>query len=266
MLSSFSTPVYFGDRGSVAHDLIETIRSDPGLRDQLWGKVYAGISVGAKRNGGQETTLIYQLLEYNCYGDAGCGQTIPTPRPNMEALLMQGMWGRLVRMDMESILLWEQAGRLGHVATLLKNSDDARLEGPLRAQMWLLQDSEGKAMREVERIVDVFEAMSEPVVEVTLLDLTESEIHRCIACDICPTDVDRDEIYRCIIHKRTDAPKAKPQLIPRTRRDYRGGLQSCKQKSVGIQLSVASWNAPGICAGVITSFLMWWLPLWSSRS
>ena len=56
-----SGPVYFGDRGSLVHEFIEYIRSDKKLRDHCKGKVYAGITVGAKRNGGQETTSIYQI-------------------------------------------------------------------------------------------------------------------------------------------------------------------------------------------------------------
>ena len=58
-----STPVYFGDRGSLAQRFIEMLRADEALRGDLEGRVYAGLAVGAKRNGGQETTLIYQMLD-----------------------------------------------------------------------------------------------------------------------------------------------------------------------------------------------------------
>ena len=58
-----ATPVYFGDRSSLSQRLIETIRRDPALRTDLAGRVYAGIAVGAKRNGGQETALIYQMMD-----------------------------------------------------------------------------------------------------------------------------------------------------------------------------------------------------------
>ena len=56
-----SGPVYFGDRGSLMHELIEFIRSDDNGKHK--SKAYAGITVGAKRNGGQETTLIYQIVD-----------------------------------------------------------------------------------------------------------------------------------------------------------------------------------------------------------
>ena len=58
-----SGPVYFGDRGSLAQSLFDFINADPDLRESVRGKIYAGIAVGAKRNGGQETTLIYQMLD-----------------------------------------------------------------------------------------------------------------------------------------------------------------------------------------------------------
>ncbi len=58
-----SSPVYFGDRGSLVQSLFEFIESDPLLRQDMAGKIYGGLAVGAKRNGGQETTLIYQMLD-----------------------------------------------------------------------------------------------------------------------------------------------------------------------------------------------------------
>ena len=58
-----STPVYFGDRSSLSQRFIETIRSDAALCRDLAGRIYAGLAVGAKRNGGQETTLIYQMMD-----------------------------------------------------------------------------------------------------------------------------------------------------------------------------------------------------------
>ena len=58
-----SGPVYFGDRGSLVQSFIDFCYQDDEILSHLQGKVYAGISVGAKRNGGQETSLIYQTLD-----------------------------------------------------------------------------------------------------------------------------------------------------------------------------------------------------------
>ena len=58
-----SGPVYFGDRGSLAQELFEFLHDDPECAAHLRDKLYGGIAVGAKRNGGQETTLIYQIID-----------------------------------------------------------------------------------------------------------------------------------------------------------------------------------------------------------
>jgi multimeric flavodoxin WrbA len=54
-----ATPVYFGDRSSYAESFIKFIQE----RKLFENKVVGVISVGAKRNGGQETTNIYTLWE-----------------------------------------------------------------------------------------------------------------------------------------------------------------------------------------------------------
>ncbi|MDY7001967.1 MAG: flavodoxin family protein, partial [Thermodesulfobacteriota bacterium] len=73
-----STPVYFGDRSSLSQSLIEMIRRDKELREGLKGKIYGGLAVGAKRNGGQETTLIYQMHDMMDLGLLGVGNDFET--------------------------------------------------------------------------------------------------------------------------------------------------------------------------------------------
>src|SRR5262249_20719824 len=58
-----SGPVYFGDRGSVGQEFMEFLYSDPACARYIRNRLYGGIAVGAKRNGGQETTLIYQTID-----------------------------------------------------------------------------------------------------------------------------------------------------------------------------------------------------------
>ena len=73
-----SGPVYFGDRGSLSQSFLELIQRDLELQDAVSGKLYAGIAVGAKRNGGQETTLIYQLFDFLSLGMLGVGNDSDT--------------------------------------------------------------------------------------------------------------------------------------------------------------------------------------------
>ena len=207
-----ATPVYFGDRSSVAHDLIEMIRTDPELVNAVKGKVFAGISVGAKRNGGQETTLIYQLLDLIAMGMLGVGNDSETTSQYGGT----GHAGDVGTAGDDTYGLGTSVGagkRLGHVAEILKNCEDVTLDGPLRIHVWILQDSMGSAKREVQQFIDSLSSSSDVPAEFTVLDVTESDVHRCIACDICPTDVDRDEVYRCIIHRKQDALKINHSLF-----------------------------------------------------
>ena len=59
----FQDPVYFGDRGSLIQELFEFLHKDSDCLRHVRDRLYAGISVGAKRNGGQETNLIYQIID-----------------------------------------------------------------------------------------------------------------------------------------------------------------------------------------------------------
>ncbi|MGD8561702.1 MAG: flavodoxin family protein [Desulfarculaceae bacterium] len=64
-----STPVYFGDRSSVANKLLQLTSHEKILADKVFGVV----AVGAKRNGGQETTLIYCLMDALAQGALAVG-------------------------------------------------------------------------------------------------------------------------------------------------------------------------------------------------
>src|SRR5690606_11770291 len=54
-----SSPVYFGDRSSVANKLFQI----SGRENWLKSKVFGMLICGAKRNGGQETTNVFALTE-----------------------------------------------------------------------------------------------------------------------------------------------------------------------------------------------------------
>jgi len=71
-------PVYFGDRGSLAQDFVDLIGSDQELRYHLRNKIYAGVAVEPKRNGGQEINLIYQLNDMTNLGMLGVGNDSKT--------------------------------------------------------------------------------------------------------------------------------------------------------------------------------------------
>jgi multimeric flavodoxin WrbA len=194
-----STPVYFGDRGSLAQRFIDLIREDPSLRDDLEGKLFAGIAVGAKRNGGQETTLIYAMLDMLNVGLLAVGNDSDTTS-QYGGTVHAGDIGTASK-DTYGIDTSIGTGRrIGNVLQKLTGARDARLAGRPRMGFWLLQDKDDTAHRMIEELIGGLQDVAESRHQ----NLLESSIRPCIACDICPTHVDLDEQYRCIIQRRGD--------------------------------------------------------------
>lgn len=202
-----SGPVYFGDRGSLAESLIDFIRADQELRDALVGRLYGGIAVGAKRNGGQETTLIYQMLDMLGLGMLAVGNDSETTSQYGGT----GHAGDVGTMHKDLYGLDTSMGvgrRMARVAKML-NTHEQLIDLP-RPLFLILQDANGIARRTVETLVSRLQNSMAP----TILDLTTEPVRRCIACDICPTHIDLDEEYRCIIRSDNDSlPEIHAQLL-----------------------------------------------------
>lgn len=195
-----SGPVYFGDRGSIAHGLIQMIRDDRSLQQRLAGKIYAGISVGAKRNGGQETTLIYQLLDMCELGFLSVGNDAGTTS-QYGGTCVAGDVGTMADDEYGLNTAIGTGNRFGQVVSLMHHASGKTLKRKLRISAWLLQDRDEAALRYVQGLSKL---MDPERVELTIFDFTKAKIRRCLACDICPTHVAADEEYRCIVQNETD--------------------------------------------------------------
>jgi multimeric flavodoxin WrbA len=193
-----SGPVYFGDRGSLAESLIDFIVRDQDLRAALAGRLYGGIAVGAKRNGGQETTLIYQMLDMLGLGMLAVGN-------DSETTSQYGGTGHAgdvgtMHKDLYGIDTSMGVGR--RMAKILKMlGTREQLADVPRPLFLILQDVNGIARRTVDTLVSRLKSHMAP----TILDLTSEQVRRCIACDICPTHIDLDREYRCIIRSDNDS-------------------------------------------------------------
>ncbi len=195
-----STPVYFGDRGSLSQRLIEMIRADESLRTALAGKIYGGLAVGAKRNGGQETTLIYQMLDMIDMGLLAVGNDSDTTS-QYGGTTHAGDVGTSPK-DSYGINTCIGTGkRIARVSAELGAGKLAELSDPPRLGVWLLQDRQGEMAAALEPFLAAANA------EVSLLNPVGRKIRPCIACDICPTHIGPDDEYRCIIGRRDDAMK-----------------------------------------------------------
>lgn len=192
-----SGPVYFGDRGSLAESLIDFIARDESLRAALDGRLYGGIAVGAKRNGGQETTLIYQMLDMLDLGLVAVGNDSDTTAQYGGT----GVAGDVGTMSHDDYGLDTAMGVGRRMARVLRCLDsDSTLTAPPKVLFLILREHEGVGERTVKRLIRTHEG----ALEATVLDLTQRQIRRCIACDICPTHIDVDDEYRCIIKARRD--------------------------------------------------------------
>lgn len=195
-----SGPVYFGDRGSLTESLIDFLARDPELLAAMKGKLYGGIAVGAKRNGGQETTLVYQMMDMLDLGFLAVGNDSDTTSQYGGT----GVAGDVGTMSRDEYGLETAAGvgrRMGHLLPTL--TSDAELAGAANALFLILQDADHLGSRLAHEAAQrVASAAS-----CDAIDVSERVVRRCIACDICPTHIDIDEVYRCIISSSSDEMK-----------------------------------------------------------
>ena len=146
-----SGPVYFGDRGSLAESLVDFIGRDPDLRAAVAGRLYGGIAVGAKRNGGQETTLIYQMIDMLGLGFIAVGNDSDTTAQYGGT----GHAGDVGTMHKDKYGIDTSIGvgrRMGKVLSSLNNVQ--RLADAPRVLFLVLQDADGIALRETRALVD----------------------------------------------------------------------------------------------------------------
>jgi multimeric flavodoxin WrbA len=192
-----SGPVYFGDRGSLAESLVDFIARDHELQLALAGRLYGGIAVGAKRNGGQETTLIYQMIDMLNLGMIAVGNDSDTTAQYGGT----GHAGDVGTMHKDKYGIDTSMGVGRRMAKVLDSLHSGQsLSDVPRVLFLILQDVDGLALRQTNSII----AQLGPRIKATILSVVDQRIKRCIACDICPTNIDLDEVYRCIIKSRGD--------------------------------------------------------------
>ena len=192
-----SGPVYFGDRGSLVQSLLEWIWGDEELRQHLDGKFYAGIAVGAKRNGGQETTLVYQMLDFSMAGMLTLGNDSETTSQYGGT----GKAGDVGTMHADQYGLDTSMGTGRRIGSLLRaTAKRAQVKAPSRVLFLVLQDRNDYALNMVRQLTEALGSS----VSATIVPIASSRVLRCIACDICPTDIDLDSKYRCIIKAKAD--------------------------------------------------------------
>jgi multimeric flavodoxin WrbA len=200
-----SSPVYFGDRGSLVQSLFEFIASDPDLKRDMAGKIYGGLAVGAKRNGGQETTLIYQMLDMLNMGLLAVGNGHETTA-QYGGTAKAGDVGTFAS-DQYGLQTCIGTGRRVARTALMKSRKEnggATLADKLSIHLWLVQDSEDRRGHRYFKSWAKDLSDRDPSVDVRIFDAVSDEVVRCIACEVCPTHLGDAREYRCIITSPDD--------------------------------------------------------------
>lgn len=198
-----STPVYFGDRSSLAQSFLEYCLENKEISRAIEGKVYGGLTVGAKRNGGQETTLIYQMLDMVNANMLAVGNSSETTS-QYGGTAVAGDIGTFGSDEYGINTCIGTGARVAEVAEILDAGKSIQMRGKIKLHLWLLQDDKNGDGK------DFFTNWSKTMmeerddVEIKIWDIAEENVARCIACDVCPIDIGSKEDYRCIISSKSD--------------------------------------------------------------
>jgi multimeric flavodoxin WrbA len=207
-----SGPVYFGDRGSIAQDFFEFLHDDEECSHHIKNRTYGGIAVGAKRNGGQETTLIYQLIDATNMNMLAVGNDTETTSQYGGTAVA----GDVGTMHGDGYGIKTSIGtgrRVARVARMVEAGRRHRTRDKVKINIWLLQDTQDHRGRALMLKLGQELLQAQPGIEVRVLDFTEEKIYRCIACDICPIRVGAAAEYRCIIEADTDLFRARHEEL-----------------------------------------------------
>jgi len=192
-----SSPVYFGDRSSLSQKLIDYIRNDSVLKSSIRGKIYGGSAVGAKRNGGQETCLIYQMNDMIELGTLGVGNDYETTS-QYGGTGHAGDVGTMAKDDYGLKTAIGTGKRLASVATMMHMATEYDLNDKPKLCLCVLQEQNDRLFHYFQSIVEEIRGKA----DIMIIRLDLEEILPCMACDICPTRVGLDQDFRCIRGKQ----------------------------------------------------------------
>jgi multimeric flavodoxin WrbA len=209
------SPVYFGDRSSVANKLLQL----SGINNLLHDKVFGCVSVGAKRNGGQETTIIYSLFEALNQNALIVGNGPPTSQYGGTAV--GGKKGTVIKDSWGLETAFGTGTRVAHVSEIMKEGLNSSLGRPVRILVLLaMDDNKGILYSFLE---DFLKRVQDhlPDVEFRLENILKKTIYRCLGCDSCPADgplptgqrPTKEHHSHCIIKNPEDAMEQIQEML-----------------------------------------------------
>lgn len=204
------SPVYFGDRSSVANKLLQLTNKKRLLR----GKAFGCVSVGAKRNGGQETTIIYLLYEALMQNAVVVGNGPKTSQYGGTAFA--GDPHKILKDDFGIETCYNTGKRVANLAAILKNGKDCNKKTALNITVLLTMDMRNK---EYETIVKDYFSKYSNNCNIDIINLTDYNFYRCVACSICPSPAikelnkNKETSYNCIVQTKKDSMKSLYEIL-----------------------------------------------------
>lgn len=194
-----ATPVYFGDRSSVANKVMQITA----LKGLLKHKVFGVVSVGAKRNGGQETCNIYSMIEALNQGAVVVGNGPPTSQYGGTAVggnkahVLEDTWGLQSAFGV--------GAKVAHNADIFAHGGSAMEDDRVRIPVLITMDTDDRQLvRYLEQLIGDVQAEI-PWVEFVLHEIIDATIYRCLGCSTCPRQSETDPAAaRCAIHDPDD--------------------------------------------------------------
>jgi multimeric flavodoxin WrbA len=199
-----SGPVYFGDRGSLTQRMIEYLNSDEECIRHAKKILYAGLAVGAKRNGGQETTLIFQALDFLNMGCKVIGNGHDTTA-QYGGTLVAGDIGKAVEDEYGIKTALSTGQNLGQVLNNINLKDEKKINSltkPHKCSIFILQDNDEEECSKI--LESLVKSYNDKNIQFKIFKVFNEDVHKCIACDVCPISYDTKDKYRCIINNKED--------------------------------------------------------------
>ncbi len=175
-----STPVYFGDRSSVANKILQI----SSVRTRILNKIYGVVSVGAKRNGGQETCNIYSLYEMLAHGALGVGNGMPTSQYGGTAI--GGDKGSVIEDNWGLRTAFGTGERVAQTAQLFTAGIDSSTKNKLKITFLITMDTlTGDLSNHIKLLAKSIEDKRSEI-NVRVVNISDQPIYRCLGCNVCP--------------------------------------------------------------------------------
>lgn len=201
-----ATPVYFGDRSSVANKILQL----SGIHNLLKDKLFGAVSVGAKRNGGQETAIIYSLYEALNQNAMVVGNGPPTSQYGGTGV--GGKRGTVINDSWGLETAFGTGRRISQVSRIVNNGNTKEVVDPVKILVLATMDDTKQSL--YSYLSKFLEEVNQKVadVEFQLVNVLDKTIHRCLGCEECPGSgllepgetPRRDHHARCIISDKDD--------------------------------------------------------------